>query len=349
MYHFDLALAALPRHDNLREIEAILPTLKSKGYTGIWVENNYLDDESRNDKVANPEFPGNWDLFNLFDLTFGKKRSAYLPYLQNLAALCRRNELGFYLSFWMPRVNSEALEYLRAHQPSAIGVSDAHLEKSVPCLCTCSNGGGLAFISEMIARLFEAIPDIRGIKVATEDNHALLCDPTCPNAHGTTRAAHAGNLFATIQQAMTKASPQSRLLLYPWFWRDGYEEAIFSRLQDGYMVVTKYESGSLQQIESGIPAEPLFDSSIVSEKPGDGFARWCGKVGASRIIDMVPVGTGIDDFFLANPPYPAGCSGGSPRCENPGYARLWISSAADTQRARPKRSSRPSRSRKART
>lgn len=305
MNYFRHAFATLPRHESLAEIEPVLARLKSKGFTGIWVENNYTDLESLNDRTANAEFPGNWDLFNLFDLTIGKKRLTYLPYLKGLAELCRKQELAFCLSFWIPRVNAELLEYLRTHHPRAIGVSDSHLEKNVPCHCTCKEGEGLAVISEMIHLLFNEMPDILGIKVATEDNHALLCDPTCPNAHGTTRAEHAANLFSTIQSAIKAGNPKARLLLYPWFWREGYEEEILSRLEDDYLVVTKYESGSIQQLETDIPGTPIFDSSIVSEKPGVGFERWLKKVGAARIIDMVPLGTGIDDFFLANPPHPA--------------------------------------------
>ena len=302
---FEYALAALPRHSNVEEIAHTLPRLKSIGYTGIWVENNYLDPESLNDAVANPEFAGNWDLFNLFDLTLGKKRALYLPYLQSLAALCQKEGLDFCLSFWVPRVNPEMLTFLRAHHPSALGLSHAHLEENVPCLCTCRDGGGLDLLTLMVRQLFQDIPGLWGLKVSTEDNHALLCDTNCPNAHGSTRAEHAGNLFATIETAMLACQPQARLLLYPWFWREGYEEQIIPRLQGSYLIVTKYESGSLQNLETNIPAEPIFDSSLVSEKPGVGFERWRSTVGAERLIDMVPTGTGIDDFFLSNPPYPA--------------------------------------------
>ena len=305
MNHFDTALATLPRHATLEEVVVLLPQLKSNGYTGIWVENNYLDPESLHDPVANPEFPGNWDLFNIIDLTLGKKRVVYLPYLQTLAALCRKEGLDFCLSFWVPRVNPEMLEFLQAHHPSALGLSHAHLEQDVPCLCSCRDGDGLKLLALMIRQLFREIPGIWGIKVSTEDNHALLCDTNCPHAHGTTRAEHAGNLFATIDEAMLASNPGARLLLYPWFWREGYEEQIVPKLRGNCLIVTKYESGSLQNLETNIPPEPIFDSSLVSEKPGGVFEQWRSTVGGQRLIDMVPTGAGIDDFFLSNPPYPA--------------------------------------------
>ncbi len=303
MKQFRFALATLPRHRAVSEIVPLLSRLKSSGFTGIWLENNELQSlpEARQ---TNPGFSDNHNLFNIFDLTLGHNRDVYLQYLKEIGDALRAEQLQLCLSFWMPQLNAEFLGWLQQNRPSAIGVSNDHEGKPTPTLCTCQDGQGLAVLTEMIQILYCAVPDIWGLKVATEDNNALLCDPSCPNAHGMPRRQHAGNLFSTVQRAMLKANPQSRFLLYPWFWSEGYEDEILSRLADGYLIVTKFESGAIQQLETAIPGDPLFDSSIVAEKPGPLFSKWLSRVGPERLIDMVPLGTGIDDFFLANPPYP---------------------------------------------
>ena len=300
---FQHAFAGLPRHKKASDLAALLPLLKAKGYTGIWVENDYFR-LADGDPMLNPGFGDNWTLFDIFHFTRSRYREAYLAYLRELAELCATHGLALCMSFWIPRINSEFLEQLQAENPAAVGVATGYHQTNGPTLCSCQGGAGLQVLSEMIETLFTEVPSIWGLKVATEDNNALLCDDCCPNAAGSTRAEHAGNLYATVQQALRRVKPDARLVVYPWFWEAGYVNAVCDRLEDDYLVLTKYESGSLQHLESAIPPEPIFDSSIVSDAPGTHFLNWSERVGAERIIDMVPVGTGIDDHFLANPPYP---------------------------------------------
>lgn len=300
MKHFKLALAGLLRHRHPAEIAADLRRAKAKGYTGIWVENDYVALGAAHET----QFGNNWKLFDIFDFTLGRKRRQYVDYLRQLCALCQRYKLEVYVSFWIPRVNPEFLAYLRKHHPRAIGRSDSFHAKDVPCLCTCEAGEGLAVLDRMVKQFMCDFPQVRGLKIATEDNHALNCASNCPHAFGTSRARHAANMFATVQRAMAAVRPEAQLLLYPWFWSGGYQKEILAQLMDNFVVVTKMEQGATQSLERAAPSEPIFDSSMVADKPGAPFIEWVKRVGPARIVDMVAVGTGIDDFFLANPPYP---------------------------------------------
>ena len=298
--YFKLALAGLLRHRRPAEIAAELRRVKEKGYTGVWLENDYV----AAGMPAATEFGNNWRLFDIFDFTLARKRKPYRDYLHQVCGICQRSGLDVYVSFWMPRLGPEFLTYLRKHHPRAIGRSNGFQTSGVPCLCTCEAGAGLAILEQMVRQFMGDFPQVRGLKISTEDNGALNCESNCPNAHGTSRARHAANMFATVQRAMLTVRSDAQLLLYPWFWRAGYAKEILARLTGNYLVVTKMEQGAIQALEENEPGEPLFDSSIVADKPGPSFHDWVNRVGPARIVDMVPVGTGIDDFFLANPPFP---------------------------------------------
>jgi hypothetical protein len=300
--HFKMALASPLRHRRPFDLAEDLKRFKSKGFTGLCIENDYLGVPL--DPVGQPHFTDNWRIFNLFDFTRGKHRARYRRNLQELCALCEHNRLELYVTFWLPRLNGEMLAYLRKHRPRALGRSTSVGGEPQVCLCTCEAGDGLNVLGEMVEEFMREFPQVRGLKVATEDNYALNCEPSCPHAHGASRARHVANMFATVHRSMLRARPDARLLLYPWFWRAGYTEEILEQLKGDYFIVTKMESGAVQQIEEDIEGEPLFDSSIVADKPGKPFLDWIKVVGPERIVDMVPMGTGIDDFFLANPPYP---------------------------------------------
>jgi hypothetical protein len=293
-----MALALPPRHARAQDLADDLGRYKVKGYTGIYLENDYL--RWTWEPEPGQAGHGNFRLFNLFDFTLSPQRRIYQEYLEGVCGLCRGQGLDVYASFWLPMLSREFLAWLEQQHPDAIGSST----NGAPTLCMCSAGGGLSILSGMVEQFMRDFPGVRGMKVATEDNDCLVCDEHCPHARGTSRARHAANLFACVEQAMGRTREGVKLLLYPWFWGAGYLEEILSRLQSEYLVVTKMEMGSAQKIEQDIPGEPIFDDSIVSGQAGPPFLDWIKRVGADRIIDMVPTGTGIDDFFLANPPYP---------------------------------------------
>jgi hypothetical protein len=68
--------------------------------------------------------------------------------------------------------------------------------------------------------------------------------------------------------------------------------------------MTKMEQNSHQDLEPGKPGDSISDDSIVTEHVGADFADWRKQVGAERIIDMLPAGSGVDDMFFNYPPYP---------------------------------------------
>ena len=299
---FPLALAGLLRHKNPEEIRPDLARFHSKGYNGIWIENDYVRWKSKADD-PDQGFGGCWRLFNIFDFTFSDSRAFYRGYLKQIDKMCAENDLEIWASFWVPLPNVEMMSYLRQNRPKAIGQSTWD-GKPVPTLCTCEAGGGLPFLTAMFESFLDQFPQVAGLKIATGDNGALICDTTCPNAHGTTQAQHAGNMFGVIDETVHSRKRKARLMLYPWFWGEGWREQILTRLQGDYLVMTKMEENSHQTLEPGVEGDPIFDDSIVTEQPGPDFVDWCKRFGAERIIDMLPVGSGPDDWFFNFPPYP---------------------------------------------
>jgi len=298
---FPLALAGLLRHDRPSEIAPDLARFRSRGYTGIWIENDYVRWTLAND--PDQGFDGCWRLFNIFDFTLGSARERYQAYLHELSELCAAQKLDIWASFWVPLPNAEMLGYLRQHRREALGqaMSDG---QPIPTLCTCKRGEGLAVLSGMFEQFLDMFPQVKGVKVATGDNGAAICDESCPHAQGTTIAEHAGNLFGAIDRSLHRPTRPARMMLYPWYWGKGYQEQILNQLTGDYLVMTKMEENSQQALEPRSVGDPIFDDSIISEKAGVDFNQWREFVGHERIIDMVPTGSGVDDMFFNYPPYP---------------------------------------------
>jgi len=304
--YFKIALALPQRHASAEELEPDLIRYKQKGYTGIWIEDDFL--RWTWEKDPDQGFGGNWRLFNMYDFTFRKDKKIYVDYLTKLCALCKKHDLDIYCSFWMPKLTDELIANLEKDNPDAIGIRQygGSPETSVPkkTLCTCKMGKGLKFIDTMVQKFMNDFPQVKGLKVAIEDNECYICDASCPNSKGTEIAEHAANLLETIQQAMLHVRKDAHFLLYPWFWQESFKQAVLSRLTGEYFVVTKMEMNSRQDIEKNIPGDRLWDCSIITDQPGPDFLEWVKRVGADHIINMTPTGTNIDDFFLANPPFP---------------------------------------------
>ena len=301
---FRLAMAEPLRHNRLEEVAADIARYRRKGYTAVWFENDYLRWSAQ--PSADPGFSGDWRMFNLFDFTRGRDRQQCRDYLRLLCRMCGEAHLDVYASFWLPQLTTELRQYLHSQHPDALGRT-ALATATTETLCTCADGKGLAVLGELIEQLMRDFPEIRGLKVATLDDAAFLCDEHCPHAHGTSQAEHAANLFACVQQAMRRVRPDAQFLLYPWFWKPGFKEAVLPRLKEPYYVICRYSQGARQQLEPGIAGEPLFDASLVlPDTMGPVFADWLKQVGPEHVIDMVPVGTGMDCLFLAAPPNPVG-------------------------------------------
>lgn len=300
--YYKIASATLPRHDQVEEIFPVLTRYKERGFTGIWIENDYL----RWSWNADPDngFAGNWRVFNIFDFTFSKHRALYQNYLSKLCGKCAELDLTFYGSFWMPKLNSELRDYLAAHNPQALGGCMWN-GKRLETLCTCRDGTGLNFIEEMVSSYIKISPAIRGLKIATLDNDAPVCDETCPHAHGTMRAEHVGNLYGSIEKAMRRERPGSDFFVYEWFWEPNYLEQVQKQVTEPYFIICKMEVNSRQSLEAQIPGAPLFDASNLTGNEGDNFKEAVQTIGQSRVVDMPALGSGIDDFFLGSPPIPA--------------------------------------------
>jgi hypothetical protein len=306
---FSEAISGLPSAKQFSDFLPFLDRLPSKGYTGIWVENDIITPgpESHHPDIEQDYqilFRGNFKLHNIFDYTFRPDNEVYVTHLAQLMAACAERGLAVYLSFWIPKLSKAFYEFLLTEHPSAIGSSTTFHYKRTPTLSTCEGSGGLELLEAIVANLMERFPGIAGLKVACEDNAAWICDEESPFANGTTRARHTANMYRAVLSGIRRHSPDAKLLIYPWIWAEGAGEEVYKLLKDDYFIMSKLESGSHQDLGPGMPTHPIMDASIVSERPGDIFSFWKERVGTSRIFDMVPVGAGIDDFFLNYPPYP---------------------------------------------
>ena len=299
--YYNIASAVLPRHTKVEEVFPVLERYRDKGFTGIWIENDYL----RWSWNIHPDqgFQGNWMLFNIFDFTMSTEKALYQDYLSKLCGKCAELDLKFYGSFWLPKLNAEMRSYLREHSPDALGSCMWHGERQ-GTLCTCKDGAGLTFVEQMIGNYLKLSPAIRGLKVATLDNDAFVCDETCPHAHGTTRAQHVGNLYGSVQRAMRTVRPDAELFVYEWFWEPGYLPEVQKQITEPYYLLCKIEMGTRQHLETAIEGEPLFDASNLTGEEGDIYKESVKGVGAGRVVEMPALGSGIDDFFFGSPPIP---------------------------------------------
>lgn len=309
MPSFSEAVSGLPSASRLADFLPFLDRLPGKSYTGVWVENDILTPgpESHHPDIEQDYqilFRGNFKLHNIFDYTFRPDNGAYVEHLQALMAACHERRLDVYLSFWIPKLSKQFYEFLLTEHPAAIGSSLTFHHQRTPTLSTCEGSGGLELIEAIAANLFDRFPGIAGIKVACEDNAAWICDEESPFANGTTRARHTANMYRAVLNGIRRHSPDAKLIIYPWMWVEGAREEINHLLKDDFFIISKLESGSRQDLGPDMPTHPIMDASIVSENPGDSFCFWKERVGTARMFDMVPVGAGIDDFFLSYPPYP---------------------------------------------
>ena len=299
--YYSVAAAILPRHSLAEEIFPVLTRYKERGFTGVWVENDYLRWNWNTD--PDQGFGGNWRLFNIFDFTFSKHKALYQDYLLKLCGKCTELNLSFYASFWMPKLNAELRDYLAEHSPQALGscISGGKHEET---LCCCRGGAGLIFLEDMVSSYMKLSPAIRGLKIATLDNNALVCDETCPHAHGTTRAEHIANMYGAIQKAMRRERYSADLFVYEWFWEPDYLAEVQKQITQPYFLITKMEMGSRQHLETLIPGSPLFDASNLTGEEGVNFKEAVQRLGASRVVDLPAMGSGNDDIFFGSPPFP---------------------------------------------
>ena len=300
--HFNLAIAEPLRHTSPDELKDDLHRYKQNGYNAIWIENDYL--RWSFDPDPDNGFSGNWRLFNIFDFTYGSHIEQYHKYLTDLGNLCKKEDLNIYASFWLPKMNKEMLLYLRKNCPEAIGIESIKEKDTTFSLCTCKDGKGLKFLGDMVQKFMTDYPQVKGLKVATFDNAAAICSDICPHAHGTGTDEHVVNMVETVLVSMHKVRSDADFLLYPWYWYMKQIELVVKRIKQPFYVVVKMELHSIYQQEEGVTGDRLADASIMSEKPGDDMLFWIKNLGADRVIDMVPLGTGIDDFYLAAPPFP---------------------------------------------
>jgi len=299
--HFKLAIAEPLRHEKVSDIAGDLLRYKEKGYNAVYFENDYVTWTWKHDPDAG--FGGNWKLFNMFDFTLSKKREPYTKYLDEFCAASKTAGLDVYASFWIPKLNTEFKAYVTQNEPKAFG-RYYWGGKYYESLCTCEKGKGLPIIAKMVEQFMRENPQVKGLKVGTIDNSAVICDTACKYAYGTTHADHVANLYKTIQNAMLKVRPDAVLIVYYWHWDKGYLQTVCSKLKKPFYLGCKVEKKTKQTIEEGIEGEELWDASILTEEVGEDFKECIREVGAEYVIDMMPVGSGNDDFYFAAPPYP---------------------------------------------
>ncbi|MCX6971144.1 MAG: hypothetical protein NTV93_13470 [Verrucomicrobia bacterium] len=292
---------ALPRHDQVDEIKPVLARYRAAGFTGIWVENDYL----RWSWAPDPDsgFGGNWRLFNLFDFTRSVEAPRYRAYLHEIGAACQAEGLELCISFWLPKLNQELREYFHRHEPSSLGKAVYGVDHERETWCSCPGGTGITAFAGMFDEFLTEFPEVTRLKISIKDNCAFICTEECPHSQGATEAQNAARVFQVVQQSIADAGrPPETLLVYPWFWEEGFEEEVVSVLKPGHTLLTKYAVGSERAIEAGSPAGQLFDSSLLGEYPGPIFERWRERVGGDHIVDLLPWSNSMDAMFVAHPP-----------------------------------------------
>ena len=299
--HFKLAIAEPLRHTTVDEIKDDLKRFAEKGYNAVYLENDYVTWTWEKDPDAG--FGGNWKLFNIYDFTRSKNKAVYKKYLDEFCNAAGDAGLDVYMSFWIPKLNTEFEEDLNKNNPDAFGTYYWG-GKYYKGLCMCDSGSGRKVLADLVEQFMREYPKVKGLKIGTIDNSAVVCDSSCKHAHGSSHADHVANLYKTIQDAMLRVRPDAKLIVYYWHWEDGYLQNVCSKLKKPFLVGCKVEKKTQQSLEPGIPGEPIWDASILTEKVGADFMESIKYAGAENVIDMTPIGTGIDDFFIAAPSYP---------------------------------------------
>ena len=246
--YFRLAIAEPLRHNRLDDVAADIARYRSKGYNALFFENDYLRWTFGRDGDAG--FGGDWRMFNLFDFTRGGDRQQCRDYLHRLCRMCGNGRLDVYASFWLPQLTAEFHQYLHDKHPDALGRTGARARQPRPS-APARTARVWKFWCALVEELMRDFPEIRGLKIATLDNGAFLCDEHCPHAHGTSQAEHAANLFACVQGAMRRVRPDAQFLVYPWFWKAGFKDVVLPRLKEPYYIISRYSQGARQQARAG--------------------------------------------------------------------------------------------------
>lgn len=279
----------------------MLARYREAGFTGIWVENDYL----RWSWTPDPDsgFGGNWRLFNLFDFTRSVEAPRYRAYLHAMGAACKAEGLELCISFWVPKLNHELREYFHTPEPSSLGKAVYGENHERESWCSCPDGTGIAAFAGMFSEFLAEFPEVTRFKISIKDNCAFICTEECPHSHGATEAQNAARVFQVVQKCIADAGrPPETLLAYPWFWEEGFEAEVVAALKPGHTLLTKYAVESERAIEPGVPAGRIFDSSLLGEYPGAIFERWRKRVGGDHIVDLLPWSNSMDAMFIAHPP-----------------------------------------------
>jgi hypothetical protein len=259
--------------DPLLETEAdpypdgLLARLSTAGVNGVWLQGVLY-------KLA--LFP--WD---------ASLSARYEERLQNLRALVARaaeHGIGIYLYLNEPR--AMPLSFYDA-RPDLRGV----IAGDHGTLCT-SHPDVREYLSEAVAAVCRAVPDLAGIFTITASENLTSCwshgrGEACPRCGSRAPAEVIAEVNAAIAGGIRRAGSETRFIAWDWGWRDEWAEAIIERLppESWLMSVSEWSL----PIERGGVASEVGEYSISAVGPGPRAQRhweWARRRGLKRIAKI---------------------------------------------------------------
>jgi hypothetical protein len=186
-----------------------------------------------------------------------------LENLRQLVARAQKYGIGIYLYMNEPR--AMPLAFFRKY-PQLLGV----IEGDFAALCT-SAPEVQAFLTESLASIFAAVPDLAGVFTITASENLTHCwshgrggeCPRCAPRGAATVVAEVNNLIA---QGVWRSQPNARVIAWDWGWRDDWAEDAIKRLRRETWLMSVSE-WSLPIERGGIKSE-VGEYSISSVGPG---------------------------------------------------------------------------------
>jgi hypothetical protein len=259
---FRFAAAYPPQGEHLFPSDRWLQAVADAGYTHCILQV---------DPFAHPELIRVVDSFpTIFDMTAGPNQTGYLAWLHAVSSASARHGLKLAFQAWEPVLSSDACRSLPAAWKGPVRLEASSRET----LCV-SQPEARAWFLKGFERVLEAAPEMDTLVLSCEDNDAALCTSDCPRCGSRPVAVRWGELYRDIQITCLRVRPGFQLILFDWFWEDGYFQPIFSRVAKGTPILTMMELGASYTPDPTHPewSGRVLDSSLGCETPGTHLAR----------------------------------------------------------------------------
>ncbi len=263
---FSFAAAMPPRAEAMFPTQRWLAAVAAAGYTHLCLQN---------DPFFHPEMDlrdtgeNTFRLLSLFDLTTGPRHPAYLQWLGAVDAAAAGQGLKLAMELWEPRLSRPARQLLPPQWkgPPSHGGWVEPLCVSVP--------EARQYLLKGFMTLAGAMPHLNALVLGVNDNSAWLCGPACPRCGQTDVRLRLGTLYADIEKVCRQVRADLQVIPYDWMWDEEHYQAVFGRLAERPMVLTRLERGVDHTPD---PANPRWHGRVFDESVGcDGVGRDFGQ------------------------------------------------------------------------